>query len=112
MGREENFIQFKRYSDLKKELKKYQSRATEEDKDLLEIRFVDRVNIDLPPFKKGEYLAVVSGERSYQRTAFGIKSFLRIRRVKKIVPMDDVPIDIFQNHFESYSLEEFMNSID
>lgn len=86
MGYQESFIKFRSISILKKEINKYKERNT--DNDLVKIVAIDKVKKEVYPFKKGDYLAVVAGERSSQRTKGNLYQHLGIKHIKKIVPID------------------------
>ena len=117
MGYQESFIQFKDKKTLKKELKKYESRNKEND--FAKIVCVDRVKKGITPFRKGELLAVVCGERSEQRNEERLKDGLGVENVKDIVFIDNLEYslitfekemslrDLLEEHFERLSDEEY-----
>lgn len=87
MGYQESLIKFKDEKMLIEELKKYSKR--DNSSDFAEIVCVDRVKKDIYPFKKGELVAVVCGERSEQRTEIRLREGLGIDNVKEIVFIDN-----------------------
>lgn len=117
MGYQESFIKFKNEETLKEQLKAYQKR--DKSNDLADIVCVDRVKKEVYPFREGELVAVVSGERSEQRDKSRLRNGLGIKRVVDIVFIDN-PIywekawkrgidlgDFLREHFETLSDEEY-----
>ncbi|MEI2368017.1 hypothetical protein [Niallia circulans] len=117
MGYQESFIKFKNEETLKEQLKAYQKR--DKSNDLADIVCVDRVKKEVYPFREGELVAVVSGERSEQRDKSRLRNGLGIKRVADIVFIDN-PIyweiawkrgidlgDFLREHFETLSDEEY-----
>ncbi|MFB6469523.1 hypothetical protein ACE38V_22580 [Cytobacillus sp. Hz8] len=117
MGYQESFIRFKDEKILKEQLKVYQKR--DKGNDLADIVCVDRVKKEVHPFRVGELVAVVSGERSEQRDKNRLRNGLGIKRVVDIVFIDN-PIywemaeeqgvdlgDFLREHFETLSDEEY-----
>lgn len=118
MGYQESFIQFKSVDLLKSELKKYAARDKEDD--LAEIVSVNKVKEAVMPFKKGDLVAVVCGERSEQRDNSRLKEGLGIENVKNIVFIDnptyyELSKDDFHGflnkHFEQITEEEYQELI-
>lgn len=117
MGYQESFIKFKDVEILINQLKGYQLR--DKNGDLAEIVCVDRVKKDIIPFKKGELVAVVCGERSEQRDRNRLRRGLGITKVQDIVFIDNPSYwemamdqevglgEILEEHFERLSDEEF-----
>jgi hypothetical protein len=115
MGYQESFIKFLDEDTMVEQLEKYMKRNREND--LAEIVCVDRVKKDIAPFKKGEFLAVVSGERSAQRGAVDLYLNLGLDYILDIKFMDDYlfqhnfDIDFpafLEEHFEKIPLEEYL----
>lgn len=87
MGYQESFIQFKNVEVLKSELKKYKDRDSSED--AASIYGVTRVRKDIHPFKEGNLVAVVGGERYAQRSRDRFKEELGLKNIKHIVFIDN-----------------------
>lgn len=87
MGYQESLIKFKNKETLIKELKKYEKRDKSED--IAGIVCIDRVKKAVYPFKEGELVAVVCGERSEQRDTKRLKKGLGITNVQDIVFIDN-----------------------
>jgi hypothetical protein len=116
MGYQESFIKFKDQKTLKEQLKRYEKR---EKSDLIEIICVDRVRKEIFPFKAGELVAVVGGERSEQRERNRLRKGLGITKVQDIVFIDnpiyweiameqDVDLgEILGEHFDRLTDEEY-----
>lgn len=116
MGYQESFIKFKDQKTLIEQLKRYEKR---EKSDLIEIICVDRVKKEIFPFKQGELVAVVGGERSEQRDLSRLRKELGISKIQDIVFIDnpiywemamdrDVGLgDILGEHFKRLSDEEY-----
>jgi hypothetical protein len=111
MGYQESFIKFRNAEDLIEEVRKYKRRDTSSD--LAELVCVDRVKKAVHPFKAGELVAVVCGERSEQRTTNALREGLGIENVQSITFIDeymdqadgDLPI-FLEEHFEKLSESE------
>lgn len=113
MGYQESFIRFKDEKILKEQLKVYQKR--DKSNDLADIVCVDRVKKEVYPFREGELVAVVSGERSEQRDKSRLRNGLGIKRVVDIVFIDNPNYwemaeeqgvdlgDFLREHFETLS---------
>lgn len=86
MGYQESFIKFKDQQTLIEQLKRYEKR---EKSDLVEIVCVDRVKKEIYPFKEGELVAVVGGERSEQRDRNRLKRELGITKIQDIWFVDN-----------------------
>lgn len=116
MGYQESFIKFKDKETLIEQLKRYEKR---EKSDLVEIICVDRLKKEIYPFKKGELVAVVGGERSEQRERNRLRKELGIAKIQDIVFVDnpiywemamekDVGLgDFLWEHFERLSDKEY-----
>ncbi|WP_430789092.1 hypothetical protein VBD025_02760 [Virgibacillus flavescens] len=112
MGYQESFIKFKDVTTLIKQLKSYNKRDKTED--MAEIVCIDKVKKEIVPFKEGELVAVVCGERSEQRDHNKLRKGLGITNVQDIVFIDnpyywemtmdqDVGIgEILGEHFEKF----------
>lgn len=87
MGYQESIIKFRNTEDLVEEIKKYKRRDTSSD--LAELVCVDRVKKAVPPFKVGELVIVVCGERSEQRDPQALKEGLGIDNVQSITYIDE-----------------------
>lgn len=87
MGYQESFIKFNDTNTLKLELRKYGKR--DKSKDFAEIVCVDRVKRDIFPFKVGDLVAVVCGERSEQSDRNCLRQGLGIKNVNEIVFIDN-----------------------
>lgn len=117
MGYQESFIKFKNVKTLIEQLGKYNKR--DKANDMAEIICVDRVKKEIYPFKKGELVAVVCGERSEQRDRNRLRRGLGITNVQDIVFIDnpfywemameqDVGLgEILGEHFERLTDEEY-----
>jgi hypothetical protein len=68
-------------------LKKYEKR--DKSNDIADIVCIDRVRKDIIPFKKGELVAVICGERSEQRDRKRLRKGLGITNVQDIVFIDN-----------------------
>jgi hypothetical protein len=116
MGYQESFIKFKNKKNLVEQLKRYEKQGKS---DLIEIVCVDRVKKDIVPFKEGELVAVVAGERSEQRELSRLERELGISKIQDIVFIDnplywDMAMDrggglkeILEEHFEILSDGEY-----
>ncbi|MCF2649681.1 hypothetical protein [Niallia circulans] len=116
MGTQASFIKFKDISTMKRELRKYQKRNKSDD--VVDIVALEMVKKDICPFKKGEIVAVVVGERWIQRDRkelckeLGVKSIVEIAFVDNPYYLDlaieeDKSIDdILSEHFEQLSDNE------
>lgn len=117
MGYQESFIKFRNQKTLIEQLKKYSRR--DKASDLAEIVCVDRVKKDIFPFKEGELVAVVCGERSEQRNRSRLREGLGITKIQDIVFIDnpyywemaeDKNVDLSEilgEHFEKLSNAEY-----
>ncbi|MEH7076221.1 hypothetical protein [Neobacillus drentensis] len=118
MGYQESFIQFKSKKSLMEELRRYDKR--DKSSDIADLVCVDRVKKEVFPFKEGELVAVVCGERSEQRDKNRLRSGLGIRNVKDIVFIDNpvywemaeeqgiIDLGAFLSmHFEKLSKDEY-----
>lgn len=88
MGYQESFIKFKNEKTLIEQLNKYAKR--DKANDMAEIICVDRVKKDIVPFRAGELVAVVGGERSEQRDRNRLRKGLGIAYVQEIVFIDNL----------------------
>ena len=98
-------------------MKRYDKR--DKSADIAEIVCVDRVKKTIYPFKKGELVAVVCGERSEQRNFNRLREGLGITNVQEIVFIDnphywnmameqDVKLSQFLGeHFEKLSDDKY-----
>lgn len=91
MGYQESYVQFENEDILFEELKKYKKRDT--DGDLAYIIGLVIVTQKIGPFHEGEYLMVVSGERSEQRNSARLYEGLGIGRVHHCYFIDDFLYD-------------------
>jgi|SRR5699024_2505366 len=117
MGYQESLVKFKDMETLKNELRRYEKKGSVSD--LVEIICVDRVKKEIPPFKEGELVAVVGGERSEQRDKVRLKKGLGIKNIAEIVFIDnpyywevaetqEMALRKFlEQHFEILSDEEY-----
>lgn len=117
MGHQESFIKFKDTKTLIEQLRRYEKRDKSED--MAEILCVDRVIKEIHPFKEGELVAVVCGERSEQRDRNKLRKGVGINNVQDIVFIDNPvywemaeerEVDlgvILREHFEKLSDEEY-----
>lgn len=116
MGYQESFIKFRDQKTLIEQLKRYEKR---EKSDLVKIVCVDRVKKEIYPFKVGELVAVVGGERSEQRDRNRIRKGLGITNIQDIVFIDNPYYwemameqdgglgEILDEYFERLSDEEY-----
>lgn len=87
MGYQESFIKFKDEKTLIQELRRYEKRGKESD--LVDIVCVDRVKKQVFPFKEGELVAVVGGDRGQQRDKKRLQNELGIRNIVDVVFVDN-----------------------
>lgn len=87
MGRQQSFIKFKNKEVLVSEVKKYQERDSSGDQTYL--LCANEVIKDIVPFKKGELLLVVGGERHGQRNTHNLKNETGLGNVERIVFIDN-----------------------
>ena len=118
MGIQASFIKFKDNVTTKRELRKYQKRDKSED--VVDIVALEKVKKDICPFKKGEIVVVVVGERWIQRDTkelckeLGVKGIVEIAFVDNpyywdLAIEEDKSIDeILSEHFEQLSEEEWI----
>lgn len=104
MGYQESFIKFKNKKDLVAEVKRYKGRETSDD--LATLICIDRIKKDISPFIKGEFVAVVCGERSEQRTAHSLREGLGIENVQSITFIDEY-MDQAEGDLEGFLEEHF-----
>ncbi|MCM3570505.1 hypothetical protein [Neobacillus mesonae] len=116
MGTQASFIKFKDMTTTKKELRKYQKRDKSDD--VVDIVALEKVKKDIFPFKEGEVVAVVAGERWIQRENKELCKELGLKNIVEVVFVDnpyywDLAIeenksidDILGEHFEKLSDEE------
>lgn len=117
MGYQESFIKFKDTKTLIEELRRYEKK--DKSKDLADIVCVDRVKKQVSPFKEGELVVVVGGERSQQRDKNRLQKELGIKNIVDIVFIDNPYYweiagekgislrDFLTEHFESLSESEY-----
>lgn len=87
MGYQESFIKFNDEKTLVQELRRYEK--GEKDSDLVRIVCVDRVKKQVFPFKEGELVAVVGGDRGQQRDKKRLQKELGIRNIVDVVFVDN-----------------------
>ncbi|MNF66521.1 hypothetical protein D3C84_483160 [compost metagenome] len=113
MGYQESFVQFKNKETLVSELKKYKIRNFDED--LARVYGVNKVKKSIKPFREGELVLVVGGERSEQRNEKRLVDGLGINNVKNIVFIDNPAYwemsngeigKLLDEHFEQLSEKE------
>ncbi|MCP1156611.1 hypothetical protein [Bacillus infantis] len=116
MGTQASFIKFKDMTTTKKELRKYQKKDKSDD--VVDIVALEKVKKDIFPFKEGEVVAVVVGERWIQRENKELCKELGLKNIVEVVFVDnpyywDLAMekdrsidDILREHFEQLSDEE------
>ncbi len=117
MGVQASFIKFKDIKTMKRELRKYQ--AKDKSDDVVDIVALEKVKKDILPFKEGDIVAGVVGERWIQRQTKELCKELGIKGVVEVVFVDnpyywdmameeDRGVDeILDEHFEKFTDEEY-----
>lgn len=87
MGYQESIVKFRSVDDLKNEMKKYQHKSGMDD--VVHIYNAARTIKGISPFKKGELVLIVGGERYVQRSPKILEEELGIEEIQSVVFIDN-----------------------
>jgi len=102
MGYQESLLRFKNKKELKKQMLNHNNRKNPNDISALSVMAIVEVqktftNSYGKKFKDNECFIMIGGERSFQRNLSGIYEALNLKRIKEIIPIEEVSENLETN---------------